>query len=289
VVWQELQRMSHTQQRTCYQDLAKAINQKKRGIQRAIEALKREEAIKLTHIKSKEFQGFSVEINSSVRFHLGSKKEVYGIVKRGQTVVPRHYGLTVVPRYSEHSMYVCKKNTYIHGEDLTALLVVPPAEWRIREQTLIQIADAFPTMTALEFRLSLRRLVDQAKSGKQAIHNPNAWLKASFERNSGPLVTEREIEVRVTQQEAATPAQLPTRRPEIETQDLAVMRRYMAANTEDRAEIDRQAEDRVRWLLTTISPQKHEGLREQARLDCAREFFAARDKSKEGQETAENP
>src|SRR5713101_3649092 len=103
VVWQELQRMSQTYQRTCYQDLAKAINQKKRGLQRAIEALKREGAIKLVHIKSKEFQGFSVEIDPSVRFHLGSKKEVYGIVKRGQTVVPRHYGLTVVPRYSEHS------------------------------------------------------------------------------------------------------------------------------------------------------------------------------------------
>src|SRR6266849_4701071 len=32
-VWQELQRMSQTYQRTCYQDLAKAINQKKRGLQ----------------------------------------------------------------------------------------------------------------------------------------------------------------------------------------------------------------------------------------------------------------
>ncbi len=282
VVWQELQRMSQTYQRTCYQDLAKAINQKKRGLQRAIEALKREGAIKLVHIKSKEFQGFSVEINPSVRFHLGSKKEVYGIVKRGQTVVPRHYGLTVVPRYSAHSMYVCKKNTYIRGEDLTVLLQIPPAEWKIREQTLIQIAGAFPTMTALEFRLSLRRLVDQAKSGKQAIQNPNAWLKASFERNSGPLVTEREIEVRVRQQEANIPAQLPPRRPEPETQDLEVMRRYMTASPEDRAEIDQLAEGRVGRLLVTISPHKHAGLREQAQLDCAREFFAARDKAREG-------
>jgi len=281
-VWQELQHMSRTSQRTCYQDLATAIHQKKRGIQRAIEALQREGAVKLVHIKSKEFQGFSVEINPSVRFHLGSKKEVYGIVKRGQTVVPRYYGQTVVPRYSEHSMYVCKKNTYIHGEDLSVLLQIPPADWKIREQTLIQIADALPTMTALEFRLSLRRLVDQAKSGKQTIHNPNAWLKASFEKNSGPLVTEREIEVRVTQQEAAIPAQLPIRRSETESEDMAVMRRYMAANPEDRAAIDQQAEGRVGRLLSTLSPQKHAGLREQARLDCAREFFAARDKSKEG-------
>ena len=253
-VWQELKRMSQTYQRTCYQDLAKAINQKKRGLQRAIEALKREGAIKLVHIKSKEFQGFSVEINPSVRFHVGSKKEVYGIVKRGQTVVPRQHGLTVVPRYSEHSMYVCKKNTYIHGEDLTALLQIPPAEWKVREQTLIQVADAFPAMTALEFRLSLRRLIDQAKSGKQAIHNPNAWLKASFERNSGPLVTEREIEVRVRQQEEKIPAQVPTRRPETEAQDLEAMRRYMTANPEDRAEIDQIAEGRVRAATGNYLP-----------------------------------
>jgi hypothetical protein len=274
--------MSQTYQRTCYADLAKAINQKKRGLQRAIEALKREGAIKVIYIKSKEFQGFSVEINPSMRFHLGTKKEVYGIVKRGQTVIPRHYGLTVAPRYSEHSMYVCKKNTYIHGEDLTVLLQIPPAEWKIREQTLIQIADIFPNMTALEFRLSLRRLVDQAKNGKQTIHNPNAWLKASFERNNGPLVTEREIEVRVRQQETSIPAQLLTRKPEPEIQDLNVMRRYMTASPEDRAKIDQKAEERIGRLLTTISVDKHSGLREQARLDCAREFFAAKDKTEEG-------
>jgi len=169
------------------------------------------------------------------------------------------------------------------------LLQIPPAEWKIREQTLLQIADAFPTMTAFEFRLSLRRLVDQAKSGKQAIHNPNAWLKASFERNNGPLVTEREIEIRVRQQEANIPAQLPTRRPEFETQDLEIMRRYMTASPEDRAEIDQQAEGRVGRLLMTVSLQKHVGLREQARIDCAREFFAARDKAAEERGTPENP
>src|SRR5262245_4329696 len=223
MVWQELQRISQTRQQTCYQDLAKAIHQKKRGIQRAVEALKREGAVKLLHIKTKEFQGFWVELTPSRSFHLGTKKEVYGIVKRGQTMVPWHYGLTVVRRYSEHSMYVCKKNTYIHGGDLTVFLQIPPAEWKIREQTLIQIADAFPSMTALEFRLSLRRLVDHAKSGKQTIHNPNAWLKASFERNSGPLVTEREIEVRVKQQEGHIPAQIPTRKAETDSQDLEVM------------------------------------------------------------------
>ena len=86
-------------------------------------------------------------------------------------------------------MYVCKRNTYIREEDLATLLRKPPSEWQIREQTLIQIADTFPLMTALEFRFSLQRLIEQANTGKQAIQNHNAWLKAAFEKNGGPLVT----------------------------------------------------------------------------------------------------
>lgn len=280
LVWQELQRVSQTTQRTCFQDLARSINQKKRGLQRAIEALKREGAVKLIYIKSKEFQGFSVEIDPTIRFHPGTKREVYGIVKRGQTVVPRHYGQTVVPQYSEHRMYVCKKNTYILAEDLKNLLENSPVEWRIREQTLIQIADTFPMMTALEFRLSLRRLVDQAKNGKQVIQNPNAWLKASFERNGGPLVTEREIEVRVRQQEVQASTTPPPRPIENEDRDIVSMRRYMNASLEDRAEIDRLAEERVERLLGTISPDKHARLREEARIECTQEYFGR--KAKEG-------
>lgn len=281
-VWQELQRLSQANERTCLQDLSKKIDQKKRGVQRAIEALKKEGAIKLQYIKSKEFQGFLVETDPSVQFHQGSEKEVYGIIRRGQTVVPRHYGQTVVPRYSEHSMSVCKKNTYIRGEDITVLLQTSPTEWKIREQTLIQIADAFPTMTALEFRLSLLHLIDQAKNGKTTVHNPNAWLKASFERNSGPLVTEREIEVRVRQHKADLQALPPKRSEEAQTQDIETMRRYMTASPEEKAEIDKLADKRVERLLVTIAPDKHLELREEARIECAREYFAAKAKVGEG-------
>jgi hypothetical protein len=177
-------------------------------------------------------------------------------------------------------MYICKKNTYILAEDLKNLLENSPVEWRIREQTLIQIADTFPMMTALEFRLSLRRLVNQAKNGKQVIQNPNAWLKASFERNGGPLVTEREIEVRVRQQEVQASTTPPPRTIENEDRDIASMRRYMNASPEDRAEIDRLAEERVERLLGTISPDKHAGLREEARIECTQEYLGR--KAKEG-------
>ena len=137
-------------------------------------------------------------------------------------------------------------------------------------------------MTALEFRLSLRRLVDQAKNGKRVIQNPNAWLKASFERNGGPLVTEREIEVRVRQQEVQASPTPPPRLIENEDRDIASMRRYMNASPEDRTEIDRLAEERVERLLGTISPDKHAGLREEARIECTQEYFGAKGKGGQG-------
>jgi hypothetical protein len=192
--------------------------------------------------------------------------------------------LTTVPRYSEHNEYVCKKNTHILGDDVRLLLENSPTEWKIREQTLVQIADAFPMMTALEFRLSLRRLVDQAKNGKQVIQNPNAWLKASFERNGGPLVTEREIEVRIRQHEAnvVAPPQARPQPPQPEAQEVETMRRYMNASPEERTAIDQLTAERVGRLLTTISPDKHAGVREEARLECTREYFGARAKIGQG-------
>jgi hypothetical protein len=161
-------------------------------------------------------------------------------------------------------------------------LQISPAEWKIREQTLIQIADTFPTMTAIEFRLSLLHLVDQAKNGKPIVHNPNAWLKASFERNGAPLVTEREIEIRVRQQEVYTSALPPKSSEETQTQDIEAMRQYMTASPEEKAEIDKLAERRVERLLATIAPDKHMGLREEARIECTREYFAAKTKVGEG-------
>ena len=47
---------------------------------------------------------------------------------------------------------------------------------------------------------------------------------------------------------------------------------------EDKAAIDRLAEERVGRLLETVAVDKHDGIREQARIECAREFFAAQAK-----------
>ena len=148
------------------------------------------------------------------------------------------------------------------------------SEWQIREQTLVQIADVFPLMTALEFRFSLRRLIEQANTGKQAIQNPNAWLKAAFEKNGGPLVTEREIEARLDQGESPKPQkQLAQQGESTENQDLEILRRYIVAKPEERAQIDQMAEERVTPLLNAFSEDKHPGILEQAKIECTREFF----------------
>ena len=94
-------------------------------------------------------------------------------------------------------MYVCNKNTYIQGTDITELLGVCPKKWNIREATLVAIADTYPEMDKTTFRLSLLRAVEQTKEGKPVIRNANAWLKAAFEKNGAPLVTARDIEAQV--------------------------------------------------------------------------------------------
>lgn len=101
-------------------------------------------------------------------------------------------------------------------------------------------------MTALEFRLSLRRLIEQASMGKQSVQNPNAWLKAAFEKNGGPLVTEREIEARLNQGQVPKPQKRQVQLEEpTENQDLEIFRRYMVAKPEERAQIDQMAEERA--------------------------------------------
>jgi len=96
-------------------------------------------------------------------------------------------------------------------------------------------------------------------------------------------VTEREIEVRVRQHEANVVAPPPARPlpPQQEAQDVETMRRYMNASPEEREAIDRLAEEKVGRMMTTFSPDKHAGIREEARLECTREYFGAREKTRQ--------
>jgi hypothetical protein len=157
---------------------------------------------------------------------------------------------------------------------MAKLLRLAPPSWRIREQTLVQIAESLPEMTAIEFRLSLAYLVEQARKSKKPIRNPNAWIKAAFEKNGGPLVTEREIEARLEQTPLKRDIEKSRALEEGAVEELALLRRYLAATPEDRAEIDRIAAEKAAPLLKIVADDKRAGVMEQARLEAARAYFA---------------
>jgi hypothetical protein len=264
-----------------YQGLASQVQGSIPGIRQAIRIIEREGGI-LSRITVREktaegavLQGFRVVLNQATSFHAISSQEAHKLQQRQIGQFDVSHGL-IQPRSDTSDrlrMYVSNKiHTY-----MPELLHLCPSDWQIREQTLIKIAETFPTMSGLEFRRSIRYLVEQAKTAKQAIQNPNAWLKAAFERNGGPLVTERMIEAQIDQHGSATKEKRNLSTIEVDP-DLEILRRYVAASMEEKATIDRLADERVGRLLETVSADKHEGIREQARIESAREFFSAKRK-----------
>ena len=263
-----------------YKQIAGITKASSQGVRKAFGVLEKEGGIlKRQTVRERTVQGLKVTIDRERPFRQVTLRDTQALIKRGSITGSRPSATSSKPSATATSgrplrMYVCKKNTYIQEEDLAALLRLPPQEWAIREQTLVQIADAFPQMTALQFRMSLRRLVEQAESGKQSIQNPNAWIKAAFKKNDGPLMTEREIEARLDRQESSrSQEQSMTPQMEEESHDLAVLRRYMAASAEDRASIDEMAEKKAAPMLAMLSTEKHAGILEQAKIECTQEFF----------------
>lgn len=278
-VWQMLQNAEGKV--ISYQGLASLVKGSIPGIRQAIRVIEREGGIFSRHtVREKTqdgavLQGFRVVLNHTIVFHPISTQESHKLQQRKAGNYDVSKGLIQPPSDISDGlrMYVCNKiHTY-----MPELLRLCPPDWQIREQTLVKIAEAFPEMSALEFRRSLRYLVEQSKTTKQTIQNPNAWLKAAFERNGGPLITERMIEAQIDQRSSPTPTErtLPTAETD---PDLEVLRRYVAASMEEKAAIDRLADERVGRLLETVADDKHDGIREQARIECAREFFALQGK-----------
>jgi hypothetical protein len=129
-------------------------------------------------------------------------------------------------------------------------------------------------MTALEFRLSLVHLVEQAKTGKEPVRHPNAWIKATFEKNAGPLVTEREIENRFLHPTVKSEVK-QNRNLETEmSQELNLMRRYLTCAPEDRSTIDEIAQRMAAPLLKIVADDKKSGMLEEARISALKEFFS---------------
>jgi hypothetical protein len=254
-----------------YRDIAARIQGKREGVKSAIQVLHKVGAfLEFSIVRNAKTQGIQFRLDHAKQFQETSLRKSKGLPKRGSDLP-----LTVGGRREVSTrMYVSSfiyKNTYIRE-----LLKLFPAKWQIREQTLQQVWKESPTMSRLEFRRSLLHLIEQTKSGPE-VKNPNAWLKGAFERNGGPIVTESMIEAQLERRPVSIPKIKDLEKDRV-IEEGEVLHFYLAANTEEKAQIDQMAEERIERLLKTISSKKHAGIREQARLECAKEYFAAKAK-----------
>lgn len=275
-VLQVLQEIENNSEIYTYRDIAARVGGKREGVKSAVEVLRKIGAIQeFEVVRTAKAQGVRFRLNHEQHFQETSLEKSKGFSKRGSD-----FALTVGGRgeVSGTRMYVEK--TYIRE-----LLGVLPAEWEIREQTLLQIWRLLPRMSRLEFRRSLLNLIEQTKSGP-AVKNPNAWLKGAFERNGGPIVTEAMIEAQLERRPASTQKAYEVDKDKADKErfakELEVLHRYLAASPEEKGQIDQMAEERIGRLLTTIASDKHAAIREQARLECAREYFSRKAKAGEG-------
>ena len=176
-------------------------------------------------------------------------------------------------------MYVSK---YIRHTDIEEFLRLLPSDWAIREGTLKEVIREFSDMTTFEFRRSLLYLVNQARTGRQSIQNHNAWLKAAFLRNGGPLITERMIEAQLdTLKKEQRPEQGRDMKelsdPSIQ-EDFDALRHYLSASAGIKATIERTSQERAASALRMTPAEKHSEIIQQALIDTAREFFAKKER-----------
>jgi hypothetical protein len=171
-------------------------------------------------------------------------------------------------------MYVSK---YIRHTDIEEFLRLLPSDWAIREGTLKEVIREFPNMTTFEFRRSLLYLVNQARTGRQSIQNHNAWLKAAFSRNGGPLISERMIEAQLDTLKKEPRAEQgrdmrEAANPSVQ-EDFDALRQYLGASPDIKTTIERTSQERAAPALRMTPTEKHPEIIQQALIDTAREFF----------------
>ena len=271
-VLQILRELELSSELSSYRDIAARVSSTREGVKSAVEVLRKIGAIlEFEIVRTANVQGVRFRLDHDKDFHETSLGKSKGLTRRGPNFPPTVGGRREV---SSTSIYINK--TYIR--DFLQLL---PVEWQFREQTLRQVWELSPTMSRLEFRRSLLYLIEQTKAGPE-VKNHNAWLKGAFERNGGPIVTEAMIEAQLERRLLSTHKAHDGDKEKTDKErvalELEVLHRYLAASAEEKVQIDHMAEERIGRLLGTVSPDKHGGLREEARLECAREFFAAKAK-----------
>ena len=278
-VRQLLQGIAQSQAIISVRQIANQLRASMEGVKKAIRVLKKIGIVQTTAVRTADVQGFRVHLKTEIPVRKGTLNEARGIIKRlGLTPNGRSQVLRTNP-----PMYVCKKNTYIQEEDIKNLLGVCPVEWKIREATLITIADYYPDMDPTTFRLSLLQALEQAREGKAVIKKPNAWLKAAFEKNGAPLITARDIEAQVTRGQGATIKHRAASQadhhlvPAAQPEESEILRRYLAAPEDQRQEIDHQAAEHLaemQPMLDQIGPDKTQEILIHARIEAARAVLA---------------
>jgi hypothetical protein len=274
-VWQVLLGAQNTGKIVSYRMLAQLANASIRGVRDALDVIQREGGIRRREtVRNAQEQGLSIELNHTIPFRSASLTETKALLKRGsnyrQTVDRKSSTLPV----DGLRMYVSK---YIRHTDIEEFLRLFPSDWAIREGTLKEIIREFPNMTTFEFRRSLLYLVNQARTGRQPIQNHNAWLKAAFSRNGGPLITERMIEAQLDTLKKETKAEQgrdtrETADPSIQ-EDFDALRQYLGASADIRATIERTSQERAAPALRMTPTEKHAEIIQQALIDTARELF----------------
>jgi hypothetical protein len=280
-IWEALCEADAAERLVSYRKLAHAIHASIRGVRDALAVIDKEGGIisKVT-IRTPDEQGMLIRVDRSRPFQKSSLKETKGLLKREgnyrQTVDRQS---PVLPADGLR-LSVCINN-YIKQTDIAELLPLFPPTWNIRERTLVEIVRQYPRMTLIEFRRSLLLLVGQVTKGKTQIQNHNAWLKAAFAKNEGPLVTEKMIEAQLDHVTAGLKGQGVNIASQKETEngdlqaELSTLRQYVTARAEDRAIIDEKAREKAAAALRITPEDKHGVILEQALIEASREYFLA--------------
>lgn len=284
-IWGALKEADQQDELVTYKRLAVRCKSTKGGVRDAVYVLQKEGGILgKTIFRQANPQGIRIRCNPKAVFHPVSTRQAQGVKQRGvQQVLPTH---RVQEAPTEHlsRMYVCKKNTYIQEKDLLDLLNTCPLSWQIREATLVSIADMYPSMNTTLFRLSLHRAIEQEKMGKTKVRHHNAWLRAAFEKNGGPLITEHDIEARMV----GIIREKPSERSKVgragqQPDDLAGLRRYLSASEAERTEIDALAQEKAKPFLDWVEEEgKRQGILEQAKIEAVLEYFTDHGGTREG-------
>lgn len=280
--WEALKEADSAGKLVSYRKLAQTVSASIRGVRDALAVIEKEGGVRAkVTVRTPDEQGMRITLHTLKPFRSASLKETKGLLKRDgdyrQTVDRQS---PVLP--ADGLRLSVSITDYIKQTDIAELLRVLPPVWNIRERTLVEIARSFPFMTSLEFRRSLLLLVDQSRKSQTAIQNHNAWLKAAFVKSEGPLVTQRMIEAHLDQL-AQVPRLAQTRthggheakeKGQGSREEIELLRWYLACGAEERAEIDRCADEKAAPLLGIVSGDKREGVIEEARLEAIREHIA---------------